>query len=452
MRLIIKIFSVFLIFIAIYCLSIFILIKYDYHQYVENIPKSVTGGYGYSLKRFQEADTTYNIDLLFVGSSHSYRSFDPKIFELNNISTFNLGSSQQTPINSYYLLEEYLPQMKPKKVFIECFWRVLQVKDKGIESSLDLVSNKRLSLETLKMVAKSDNHLVYNAFIYQFINRIFNPLSTEKQNNIPYNNYKGRGYVESTRELKIQTLNSLKEHAWTYKDHQLRYLQKCIEICKKFKAEPVLVMTPVTEEFLNSATNHPELFQRLRELANSNGVMLLNYNDNFYSKLNSLEHFYDPNHLNYQGVTLFSEALIKDIVRHNILELPDSPVFSYQKNLLSNSNFSKEKSLDGWKLIGESFYEFTEQGINIQSSGDLIGFGQFVLNKDNTYNITVDITDIKEGSLAIFNYNKKMFTIDEPGEHTFNFTADYPSIYFYRDKGNTNLTISKIEITNTTFK
>ncbi|MFN9798593.1 MAG: hypothetical protein ACK54P_01135, partial [Bacteroidota bacterium] len=38
-------------------------------------------GHGHSFSRFREADTTKNVDLLFLGSSHAYRGFDTRIFD-----------------------------------------------------------------------------------------------------------------------------------------------------------------------------------------------------------------------------------------------------------------------------------------------------------------------------------------------------------------------------------
>ena len=43
-----------------------------------------------------DADTTINIDVLVLGSSHAYRGFDPRIFKKAGIKLFNFGSSGQT--------------------------------------------------------------------------------------------------------------------------------------------------------------------------------------------------------------------------------------------------------------------------------------------------------------------------------------------------------------------
>lgn len=48
-----------------------------------------------------------NIDMLFLGASHTYEFYAPEIFDKEfGINSFNLGSSGQTPKATYYLLTE----------------------------------------------------------------------------------------------------------------------------------------------------------------------------------------------------------------------------------------------------------------------------------------------------------------------------------------------------------
>lgn len=56
------------------------------------------GGTGNSYTRLSEVEDIKNIDILFLGSSHTYRGFDTRIFSKYGYSTFNLGTTSQTPI------------------------------------------------------------------------------------------------------------------------------------------------------------------------------------------------------------------------------------------------------------------------------------------------------------------------------------------------------------------
>lgn len=73
-------------------------------------------------KNFYEMDRD-TIDVLFAGSSHSYCSFSPQDFyNQYGIRSFNLGSSRQDVLLSYYWLKEALRYQKPKAVVLETFY------------------------------------------------------------------------------------------------------------------------------------------------------------------------------------------------------------------------------------------------------------------------------------------------------------------------------------------
>ena len=64
-----------------------------------------------------------NIDTLFLGSSHCYRSVDPaQVDAALGTHSFNAGSSQQLPDGSYYMLKEAAAQNPLKTVYLEMFY------------------------------------------------------------------------------------------------------------------------------------------------------------------------------------------------------------------------------------------------------------------------------------------------------------------------------------------
>ena len=63
------------------------------------------------------------INTLFLGSSHCYRSFDPQIVdERLGTRSFNAGSSQQLPDGSFYLLRQALARNDLDTVYLETFF------------------------------------------------------------------------------------------------------------------------------------------------------------------------------------------------------------------------------------------------------------------------------------------------------------------------------------------
>ncbi|MBP7450977.1 MAG: hypothetical protein KA817_13150, partial [Flavobacteriales bacterium] len=75
--------------------------------------KYARGGYGHLHTRLQEAEHVGPVDILFLGSSHAYRGFDPRVFRAHGLTTFVLGSSAQSPLQTKVLVERYLDRMRP---------------------------------------------------------------------------------------------------------------------------------------------------------------------------------------------------------------------------------------------------------------------------------------------------------------------------------------------------
>ena len=76
--------------------------------------RSNIAAYGHFFSRSRDAENIKNPDILFLGSSHAYRGFDTRMFSQANISSFNLGSSSQSPINTQVLLKQYLQKINLK--------------------------------------------------------------------------------------------------------------------------------------------------------------------------------------------------------------------------------------------------------------------------------------------------------------------------------------------------
>ena len=56
------------------------------------------GNKGHLCSRIKDIRNYHDVDILFLGSSHSYRTFDTRTYEAAGYHCFNLGSSIQTPM------------------------------------------------------------------------------------------------------------------------------------------------------------------------------------------------------------------------------------------------------------------------------------------------------------------------------------------------------------------
>jgi hypothetical protein len=296
-----------------YLFILFVIVITPLKNFIPNI-KNNTGGPGQSLLRFREAQKIKNIDILFVGSSHTSKGFDNRIFAERNIRTFNLGSGLQTPQNSYYLLKEYVPSIVPKKIIMELYWDVFEYEN-GNEACIDITSNCPLSMEIVKMNFSTKEFKSINSMIANYLSRSLKPLAAYKQEKLSTETYVSGGYLEGTH-LDSYTSNSIaaiKPHVVIIQKRQLNYLKDIIEYCYA-RAIPLLFVTaPVPKELLNSISNYDATIETIKNVIQPSQQPWINFNDPYYRdqlQLNSITDFDDANHLSQTGVIKFNTLLI----------------------------------------------------------------------------------------------------------------------------------------------
>ncbi len=259
------------------------------------------GGYGHMYSRLNEAKKIKKVDCLIIGSSLAYRGFDTRILNDSGISSFNLGSSSQTPLQTKVLLKKYLTRLSPN--------RIIYVVDPdaftsdGVESSLDLISNDRNDINTIKMAIAVHHIKVFNTLIFACMrdalklnNKFAEPVC--KDDDI----YINGGYVE--KKISYFKNVTYPVQRWKFNPKQLKSFSENISIIKSMRIPYILVNTPVTTALYKSYTNNNEF----DSIMNAYGRY---YNFNGKIKLNDSLDFYDEVHLNQEGVRKFDSSLIK---------------------------------------------------------------------------------------------------------------------------------------------
>lgn len=259
------------------------------------------GSYGHLYSRIQEIKHRQYADILFIGSSHCYRGFDVRIFRENGLSSFNLGSSRQTPMQTKVLLKRHLDEISPKLVIYEVSSGAFS--GDGVESSLDIIANDRNDLHSITM-ALSQNHIkVYNALIYGLYSDIFGRNRGYAENiKKGDDRYIAGGFVE--KELKFFDYEKHTPSKIVVEDKQLQSFRMVIDFFKEREIPYILVQAPITRSRYLSYSNN-KMFDTLMR---SFGVY---YNFNEIICLDDCLCFYDSHHLNQYGVKLFNEKLIE---------------------------------------------------------------------------------------------------------------------------------------------
>lgn len=286
---------------VIYCILLIVWGSYA-PDFLNGNLKYKKGSNSYLYTRLKEADNYGKVEVLFLGSSHTYRGFDTRIFEQHGIRSFNLGSSAQTHLQTNVLLKRYLNQLNPSIIIYEVYPQTFC--SDGVESSLDIIANSTNDLESFKMVINQNHLKVYNTYIYGVIHDFFKGNHTSMEDTIfGGNSYVKGGYV--TREVSYNKDSATNESKyWKFDPKQLEAFNENVALIKNKHIKLLLVQAPFTKSLYGSYLNN-EVFNKKME---SYETTYYNYNE--LLEMNDSLHFCDKDHLNQNGVDIFNEALI----------------------------------------------------------------------------------------------------------------------------------------------
>lgn len=266
------------------------------------------GGAGFTFQRFQDIESYRNIDILFAGSSHSYRTFDPRVYEAAGFSAFNMGSSGQTPLNSYYLIRRYFPQLKPKLVVIEVYYDLYH-RD-GLESFYDLVANTPWSLQVAQMGLAIRSWHSINEIAAKWLHNWLGMNEMIAQQPQEGERYIAGGYVEyvELRDPDYRPPTAPIAEKLQVSATQLHYLEQIIEFVQTQGARVLLVMQPEPPATLAQVANYDEITGHFHRIAVRHGAEFIDFNRR-PAFLQAEMHYYDREYLNRRGAQLFNETL-----------------------------------------------------------------------------------------------------------------------------------------------
>ena len=259
------------------------------------------GGIGFLYSRLQEIDTMKNVDILFLGSSHTYRGFDPRIFRRHGKRTLNLGSSAQSVLQTEVLLRRYLDRVRPAMIVWEISPASL-ISD-GVESSLDIVSNDANDLWSFTMAARQNHITVYNTLIYSVYLDVFrqNAAFTEGRRKMDDLYIEG-GFVQKNPQT-YRIIDRVPAEV-SINTKQFAAFERCLSLIRESGSRLVMVQAPIARSLYDSYLRHEEFDAQI-------GAYGPYYNFNKILDLHDSTHFYDSDHLNQAGVEEFNTALIR---------------------------------------------------------------------------------------------------------------------------------------------
>lgn len=269
-----------------------------------------------------------SLDLVFVGSSLSYSSFNPLIFNgFLNISSCNTGTALQNIKQNYYNLKEILEHHSPKLIVLEAY--SLDIPDKSENDRLGFkfenIDAQRFSLNKLASIHSQFTSLKnkLNALSPLIRNHDnWNDLEL-LQDNLSNTSTKNRflGYKLVKEEvkpnyLKKNLVNLPSEHF--FNDENLDYFKKFKDLCEKNNIRLIVVRAPVLLYKYNTEY-YQEVYTNTKSLCENENIEYLDYNQKFHQLSLDESYYADEKHLNYKGAIKISEHLASHLKNHDLI-------------------------------------------------------------------------------------------------------------------------------------
>lgn len=271
-----------------------------------------------------------SLDMVFLGSSHSYCTFDPANFsDALSARSHQMGTPLQHMDTSYYALREILQYQKPKVLVLEVYWDMLDdaFEMKQANSFFEVLRNDVLYQEYVKKVFPLNEKVKYHIFAMRYQADYFAyegnqlqkkvtekfgytiPKREEETNGIE--EYRKYGYVycntvmpaseyEETNQFK-----NLDGKTVSFHKAQLSYLEKIVSLCQQENIELVFVTAPIANVSMEYIKNYDAIYNITANLADRYEIPYIDYNIvNQKEKLLINENFRDDAHLNDSGVKI----------------------------------------------------------------------------------------------------------------------------------------------------
>lgn len=272
-----------------------------------------------------------NIDVLFLGSSHCYRSINTAILDEEwGLNTFNAGTSSQNLVGSYYLLKEAAKKNRISKVYLEVFYE-LQKNNPDYQSptAAYIISDyMKPSVNRIAYLWDSGgkDYLAHGLILARRNwQDLFTPSKImellEKKSHPEYRNYayvkfeddeyEGKGFVRNFKEVNPEGFSANKlfdpiaENA--IEENNRKYLNKIIDFCQEEEIELIFYSAPMSDFRLMGVGNYDSYIVQMKTFLKERDMPYYDFNlcrSMFLNLDNSC--FMDNHHLNGKGADLFS--------------------------------------------------------------------------------------------------------------------------------------------------
>ncbi|MCL2851639.1 MAG: hypothetical protein FWE20_01205 [Defluviitaleaceae bacterium] len=274
------------------------------------------------------------LDMVFLGSSHSFTTFDPAQFE-GRWNAFQLGMPLQTPDSSFFTLLEVYNYQRPDIVVMELYWNVMrrdfepaqvetffrvlrseELRQRYIDEVLPLNERVKYDIEAIRF---QDAAFAFaNAWIRNFTrdSEIFQDGYTpEIQPYIEY--YRALGYVYSSRimpQAEFERLSRTPARRLNFQiaPSQRHFLEEMVRLTAEQGSQLIFVTAPISNVSFANILNYEDIHREISGFAELHGIPYLDFHlSNMEQELFRDYMFRDHGHLNDTGARVAGAYFIE---------------------------------------------------------------------------------------------------------------------------------------------
>lgn len=271
-----------------------------------------------------------SIDLLIVGSSHAYSSFNIDMFSENGERAYILASNSQTVTQAYFNVQEALRSQKPKKIILEAFsinensnWQNDKYetydKDWKKESNIDGMHFGRVKVEA---ILKQYNWKDWSYAFFRIIRSHHNWKDVDMiQSNYEFTLYQAKTwnpFRPSKTQMSQETVYKYQkmerdDTGFVISDVNIRYFHKLAELCREKGIRLIVVMAPMYDDYIDKI-NYESRYKAVLSIVNEEGVEYIDCNyayDEIGMESSDFEDAYSEiHHMNAKGANKVSRYII----------------------------------------------------------------------------------------------------------------------------------------------
>ena len=251
-----------------------------------------------------------SLDVLFFGSSHLYYGVQPNVlWKEQGITSYVMGTPEQTVATSYYLLKEAFRYQKPKVVVLESYylWNKRKYKsEERLRQAFDGMRLDSVKAEMLEAMLPEADWKEKFTYLVPFMK--YHSRWTELENEDFHSNafQKGARIDYTVKELEDPGI----PEASSVPDNSLYYVKKIEELCRENGAEFLMFAAPFGIETDRERYDRRQgLNLALEKELEKDGVPFLFYQRDYPEVIDFATDFRDKTHLNTYGAEKLTKHL-----------------------------------------------------------------------------------------------------------------------------------------------